>query len=174
MQTLFSFNIRINRGRKMHSVIPASFVTQATRRSQNNDQGRNIVAAVFSALLIVLLIMALALPNWYHLKGGGCTRQVLGTEQFFYVGSFKAVTVPAVGNLSYSSLVYYGLNEEMKDCVTPEIVAVQRAIIGLCFVTIFFSFCQFYSDLTGVTHKSLNCTKRCGLGSIFSGIRILI
>ncbi|GBM10266.1 hypothetical protein AVEN_49989-1 [Araneus ventricosus] len=152
----------------MHSVIPASFVSQASRRS-GTERERNIIAAIFSAKVIVLLIMALALPNWYYLKGGGCARQVLGTEQFFYVSSVGTLTVPADGgNISYSKLAYYGLNEDMKDCLTPEIVTVQRIIIGLCFVTIFFSFCQFYFDISGVKNSSLKCTRRCGLGSILS------
>lgn len=96
----------------MHSVIPASFVNPAARRHPNSERERNIVAAIFSAILIVLLIIALILPNWYHLKGGGCTRQVLGAEQFFYVGSFKAVAIPATNtNITYPSSAYYGLNE---------------------------------------------------------------
>ncbi|KAF8790079.1 transmembrane protein 127-like isoform X1 [Argiope bruennichi] len=158
----------------MHSVIPASFVSQASRRN-STERERNIIAAIFSAKVIVLLIMALALPNWYYLKGGGCTRQVLGTEQFFYVSSVGTLTVPADGgNISYSKLAYYGLNEDMKDCLTPEIVAVQRIIIGLCFITIFFSFSQFYFDISGVKNNSLKCTRRCGLGSILSVIMIVI
>ncbi|XP_055929782.1 transmembrane protein 127-like isoform X2 [Argiope bruennichi] len=157
----------------MHSVIPASFVSQASRRN-STERERNIIAAIFSAKVIVLLIMALALPNWYYLKGGGCTRQVLGTEQFFYVSSVGTLTVPADGgNISYSKLAYYGLNEDMKDCLTPEIVAVQRIIIGLCFITIFFSFSQFYFDISGVKNNSLKCTRRCGLGSILSGDEII-
>lgn len=97
----------------MHSVIPASFVNQATRRHPNSDRERNIIAAIFSAILIVLLIISLVLPDWYHLKGGRCSRQVLGAEQFFYIGSFKDVTIPSLtgGNVTYPSLAYYGLNE---------------------------------------------------------------
>ncbi|XP_054711843.1 transmembrane protein 127-like [Uloborus diversus] len=159
----------------MHSVIPAPFAPQVAHRTQARERLRNGIAASFSSLLIMLIVIALALPNWYLLKGGGCSRQTLGAEEFFYAGSFKTVTVPSVEkNVSYSMFTYYGLNEGLKDCVTPEIVVVQRVIIALCFLTIFFSLCQFYFDVTGVTLKMLKCTKRSGLGSILSVITIVV
>lgn len=95
----------------MHSVIPANFISQASRRS-STDRERNCIAAIFSFKVVILLIMALAVPSWYYLKGGGCSRQVLGTEQFFYVNSVKTLTVPSDGvNSSYSKLAYYGLDD---------------------------------------------------------------
>ncbi|GIY46102.1 transmembrane protein 127 [Caerostris darwini] len=119
--------------------------------------------------------MALALPNWYYLKGGGCARQGLGTEQFFYISSVRTLTVPAAeGNISYSKLAFYGSNGDMTNCLTQEIITAQRTIIGLCFLTIFLSFCQFYCDISGVKNYSLNFTRRYGLGSIFSVVTIVI
>ncbi|GFQ77270.1 transmembrane protein 127 [Trichonephila clavata] len=159
----------------MQSVIPASFVSQVSRQNRNSERERNIIAAIFSALLIVLLIMALALPNWYKLKGGGCTRQVLGTGEFFYISSVENLTVPPNnGNISYSKLAYYRVKADMKNCLTREILRSQRSIIGLCFLTISFSFCQFYFDIAGVKNKSLKYARRYGLGSILSVIAIIV
>ncbi|XP_015911059.1 transmembrane protein 127 [Parasteatoda tepidariorum] len=156
----------------MLSVIPANFVNQTARSS--NERERNVIAAIFSAMLILLLIMALSLPNWYYLKGGGCRHQVLGAEQFLYVnpGDSGIISLNS-GNISHASLAYYGLNDDMKNCLTPTIVTVQRVNIGLCFLTIFFSFCQFYFDITGVKNHVIHCTRRCAIGSIFSVISIV-
>lgn len=157
----------------MLSVIPANFVNQPSRSS--NVRERNVLAALFSAMLIFLLVMALALPNWYYLKGGGCALEVLGAEQFFYPSSVQKGILPLVSkNFSHSSLAYYGFNDDTKNCLTAEIITVQRSNIGLCFLSIFFSFCQFYFDITGMKHHALKCTQRCAIGSIFSVITIVI
>ncbi|GFU00706.1 transmembrane protein 127 [Nephila pilipes] len=159
----------------MQSVVPASFVSQVSRRNHSNVREKNIIAAIFSALLIVLLITALALPNWYYLKGGGCAHKVLGTEQFVYISSDGNLTIPADDkNVSYSKLAYYKLHQDVKNCLTREIIRTQRVIIGLCFLTIFFSSCQFYFDVAGVKKNSLKCTRRCGVGSILSVITVVI
>ena len=64
----------------------------------------NILAAVFSMIVMLLLCTAMAEPQWFYLKGGGC-RQIsadsasqyesihyLGITQFFYLGRFIAHT----------------------------------------------------------------------------------
>lgn len=94
----------------MNSVIPANFVSPVSRRGLGGE--RNVIAAIFSAKVILLVIMALALPNWYYLKGGGCARHVIGNEEFFYISSYETLSVPEVNeNRSYSKLAYYGLSK---------------------------------------------------------------
>lgn len=75
---------------------------------------------------------------------------------------------PKDTHLSAEEILLYGLNGELKNCVTPEIVTLQRTIIGLCFFAIMFNLIQFFFDTLGVHTKWLNAVRSHALGNILS------
>ena len=64
------------------------------RRLRFKPRERNLLAAVCSMVVIVTLSTAMAAPNWFFLKGGGCRDKMdnavhtLSAYQFFYMGHF--------------------------------------------------------------------------------------
>jgi hypothetical protein len=68
--------------------------------------------------------------------------------------------------LSSHEMVYYGVNGDLKNCVTPEIVTLQRTIIGLCFFAIMFNLIQFFMDTMGSDKKWVNAIRQHALGNI--------
>ena len=64
------------------------------RRLRFKHRERNFLAAVCSMVVIVTLSTAMAAPNWFFLKGGGCRDKMnnavhtLSVYQFFYMGHF--------------------------------------------------------------------------------------
>ena len=64
------------------------------RRMRMKHRERNFLAAVCSMVVIVTLSTAMAAPNWFFLKGGGCRDKMdndvhtLSVYQFFYMGHF--------------------------------------------------------------------------------------
>ena len=58
---------------------------------------RNFLAAVCSMVVIVVLCTAMAEPNWFNMRGGGCRDtdnkavHTMGVYQFFYIGHFEVV-----------------------------------------------------------------------------------
>lgn len=71
-----------------------------------------------------------------------------------------------IPNTASHEIVYYGMNGDLKNCVTPEIVTLQRTIIGLCFFAIMFNLIQFFFDTLGVNKKCLNAIRQHALGNI--------
>ena len=71
-------------------------------------------------------------------------------------------------HLTAEEMLLYGLNSDLKNCVTPEIVTLQRTIIGLCFFAIMFNLIQFFFDTLGVHTKWLNAVRSHALGNILS------
>ena len=64
------------------------------RRFRFKHRERNFLAAVCSMVVIVTLSTAMAAPNWFYLRGGGCRDKMdnpihtLSVYQFFYMGHF--------------------------------------------------------------------------------------
>ncbi len=58
---------------------------------------RNFLAAVCSMVVIVVLCTAMAEPNWFDVRGGGCRDtdnkavHTMGVYQFFYLGHFEVL-----------------------------------------------------------------------------------
>ena len=71
-------------------------------------------------------------------------------------------------HITTEDILLYGMNGELKNCVTPEIVTLQRTIIGLCFFAIMFNLIQFFFDTLGVHTKWLNAVRSHALGNILS------
>lgn len=153
----------------MYAITPHHLWMQ--RRVQLKERERNFPASLLSITVIATLSTALAQPRWFFLKGGGCSRTFIGVQDFFYMGYFETVTpIKNIDNRQGHSmtLIYYGYNDEMRNCVTPEIVNMQRVTIALCFLAIFSSLVQFFMDTIGVMQKWLKTARRNGLGSILT------
>lgn len=154
----------------MYAVTPSHlWVHRRLQHLHLKEPERNIPAALLSILIIATLATALAQPHWFYLKGGGCTRKFIGVQEFFFIGNFK-FTSPSIvqpGGKT-QSLIYYGFNEEMKDCITPSIVSSLRCIIAFCLLAILSSLMQFFLDTLGVMQKWLRPIRRNGIGSIFT------
>lgn len=144
------------------------------RRWRLTERERNLPAAILSIIVIATLSTALVHPRWFYLQGGGCGHNYLGVQQFFYVGYFETAPRLFANDLSHPpSFVYYGLNEEMRDCVTPTIVSLQRVLIVLCFLAILSSLLQFFMDALGIMYKWLRVIRRNALCSILTVILCL-
>ncbi|CAG2177529.1 unnamed protein product, partial [Oppiella nova] len=156
----------------------------------NADKERNVLSAIMSIVVIATLATALAQPKWFSINGGLCPRKYIGLQEFFYVGNFngyhfdvnkaksgtthnhnnrqKTVDSDGVGHqvLTGETMLLYGVNGDLKNCVTPEIVTLQRLIIGLSFFAIMFNLIQFFFDTLGVRKKWLNAVRSHALGNI--------
>ncbi|CAG2103552.1 unnamed protein product [Medioppia subpectinata] len=154
------------------------------------DKERNVLSAIMSIVVIATLATALAQPKWFSINGGLCPRKYIGLQEFFYVGNFnnyhfdvnKGKTGSVYNHqrgsvepldpkeverqLNSENIILYGLNGDLKNCVTPEIVTLQRLIIGLCFFAIMFNLIQFFFDTLGVHKKWLNAIRAHALGNI--------
>ena len=85
-------------------------------RLQLKKKESNFVAAACSMIVIVLMCTAMAEPNWFFVKGGGCRQHshnspvhFLGINQFFYMGQFIHV---AQGHDAPYTYYKYGPNDE--------------------------------------------------------------
>ncbi|KAI1303167.1 putative transmembrane protein [Halotydeus destructor] len=63
--------------------------------------------------------------------------------------------------------------EELKRCVTPEIISLQRILITLCFLAIVVNLAQFFLDTLGTSNKCLNVLRANGVGNILGVIVII-
>lgn len=86
-------------------------------RFQLKKKQSNFLAAACSMAVIVLLCTAMAEPEWWYLRGGGCRQSThdtpvhyLGLNQFFYMGHFLQV-VDGHDNSPYTHY-NYGPNHE--------------------------------------------------------------
>ena len=67
------------------------------RRFRFKHKERNFLAAVCSMVVIVVLCTAMAEPNWFNVRGGGCrdmdkkSIHSMGVYQFFYLGHFEMI-----------------------------------------------------------------------------------
>ncbi|GAB6030981.1 hypothetical protein CHUAL_007804 [Chamberlinius hualienensis] len=134
------------------------------RRWREKTQERNIVAAVLSIGVIVVLSSSLAQPKWFYLKGGSCTVPYLGVYQFFYFGYFEANEIIDKEDIGDEN-VYHGYNEILKNCVTPQILLLIRMTIAMVFLGIISSLFAFFMDTFGVKHHIIKLFKRSGVGS---------
>lgn len=151
----------------MNTVISDHYLLQ--RRPKECE--RNLSAALLSIVVIATLSTALVHPHWFHLKGGSCTRKYVGVQEFFYIGYFETTPRTLADEFSrVPSYTYYGLNEELKDCVTPTIVRLLRAVIVMCFLAILSSLLQFFMDALGVVYKFLGAVRQNGACSILTVI----
>lgn len=158
----------------MHAMPLERTLMRRPQRWRLKERERNLPAAILSIVVIATLSTALVHPRWFYLQGGGCGHKYLGVQQFFYVGYFETSPRLFVNGLSRPpSFVYYGLNEEMKDCVTPTIVSLQRVLIVLCFLAILSSLLQFFMDALGVMYKWLRVIRRNAFCSVLTVVLCL-
>ncbi|XP_054167077.1 uncharacterized protein LOC128964493 [Oppia nitens] len=169
----------------------SSDYTAATNRLNSVDKERNVLSAIMSIVVIATLATALAQPKWFSITGGVCDRKYIGLQEYFYVTNFnnyhhldkdkilqtfsKPKSLSDTRELSHilstnppPLLSSYDMNggETFRNCLTPEIVALQRLIIGLCFFAIIFNLIQFFFDTLGVNRKWLNAVRSHALGNI--------
>lgn len=164
------------------------FVTHLNNNNSiEREKDRNVLSAILSIIVIATLATALAQPKWFSISGGVCNRKYIGLQEFFYVSTFnnyqlninKAVNPESETAKDKSSstqsheIIYYGMNGDLKNCVTPEIVTLQRTIIGLSFFAIMFNMIQFFFDTLGVNKKWLNAIRQHALGNIL-GVLICV
>ncbi|ELT98562.1 hypothetical protein CAPTEDRAFT_226347 [Capitella teleta] len=138
----------------------------------------NILAAVVNMVVMLLLCTAMAEPQWFYLRGGGCRHtnlavpsqyesiHYLGVTQFLYMGQFVSQLHQ---DITHGSTVYYygpGTTSMMTDCVTEQIVSVMKGLITLCFLGILLSLLSFLADLTGPTYRPFKLLRRNGVFSI--------
>lgn len=155
----------------MYAITPSQFWIE--RRMQLKERERNIPAAILSIIVIATLSTALAQPRWFYLKGGGCSRQFIGVQDFFYMGYFESVRST---NIKKNDLnfIYHGYNDDMKNCVTPAIANLMRTIIAFCFIAILSTLLQFFFDTIGVMNKWLKIIRRNSLCNILTVLLCVI
>ncbi|CAH1783039.1 unnamed protein product [Owenia fusiformis] len=145
--------------------------SRSRRRHRYKHRERNFVAAVCTTIVIVTISTALAEPNWFYLRGGGCNTKYLGVFQFFYIGSFEQSSgdVGVPGQVVQPKFVYYtgpGTESVLINCVTPQVVQIMRGVIALCFLSILSSLFAFVLDLFGPSMKTLRTLRRNAVGNI--------
>jgi len=138
------------------------------RRFRFMHKERNLLAAICSLLVVLMLGSALVEPDWFYLHGGGCKDghgqhiHKLGVFQFFYAGHFEH---------EHDQLAYhYSSNrqDELLDCVTPRTVQVLQSIIALCFIGMMFTLVAFCLDVTGPTSQLLKVLRRNAVFNILT------
>ncbi|RWS20185.1 hypothetical protein B4U80_02515 [Leptotrombidium deliense] len=72
------------------------------------------------------------------------------------------------------SIIYYGSNGDLKNCVTPEIVSLQRMIIALCFFAIIVNLIQFFLDTLGTSKNWINFVRKNAIATIFGVLLTII
>lgn len=72
-------------------------------------------------------------------------------------------TPPPPGGIAYGLVPSYKLG-----CATPQILALKRTIIGLCFLAIMCSMIQFFMDIMGAKRKWVNTMRTHAVGNIIT------
>ncbi|KAK7082345.1 hypothetical protein SK128_017851 [Halocaridina rubra] len=139
------------------------------RRRPNvwRDSEKNILSGVLCIIVIVVTCACISQPQWFQLDGGGCSSHSIGLYLFFHPGTFEPIKGMDMSIYS-SHLIYYTNGEELKFCVTPEIVAFMRLVIGLIFLMICSSLIQMLLDITGPSGRILKCIRKNAVAGIFS------
>lgn len=138
------------------------------RRSQPpKDQNKNVLSGVVSVVVVVIVCACVSQPQWIWLKGGGCTTHNLGLYLFFHPGHFQPTEGTHYG-LTTPHLIYYTNGQELKFCVTPEIVSLMRMVIVLIFLLISTALMQMLLDMNGPSSAFLKALQRNAIPSIFS------
>ncbi|XP_068246205.1 transmembrane protein 127-like isoform X2 [Palaemon carinicauda] len=140
------------------------------RRRPNvwRDSEKNLMSGVVSIIVIVVTCACISQPQWFRLDGGGCSTHTVGLYLFFHPGNFEPLKGTEIGP-SASHVIYYTNGEELKFCVTPEIVAFMRLVIGLIFLMISSSLVQMLLDITGPSGRILKCIRKNAVAGIISG-----
>ena len=100
---------------RSHSRSPHRHRHHRRRRFRFKEKERNFLAAVCSMIVIVTLCTALAEPNWFYMRGGGCRSNddnkspvhTLGVYQFFYVGHFEETSDGKSHAPQFEKVVYH-------------------------------------------------------------------
>ncbi|XP_066958802.1 transmembrane protein 127-like [Macrobrachium rosenbergii] len=139
------------------------------RRRPNvwRDSEKNLMSGVVSIIVIVVTCACISQPQWFRLDGGGCSTHTVGLYLFFHPGNFEPLKGTDIGP-SASHVIYYTNGEELKFCVTPEIVAFMRLVIGLIFLMICSSLVQMLLDITGPSGRILKCIRKNAVAGIIS------
>jgi len=136
------------------------------------DEDKNLVAAFFHLLTILLICTSLVQLNWFRVWGGHCSPH-LGTNQFFGFGEFYATThnqyhVKNGGIISSPSgyVIHYNTSSQSLACVTPDIANFMHILICLSILAIFSSSIGFCLDMIGPTKHSLKVLRRNAIPSV--------
>ncbi|KAK8750719.1 hypothetical protein OTU49_014970 [Cherax quadricarinatus] len=151
-----------------HPVYAVGGLYPRRRQQVFKDNGKNLISGVVSIVVIVVVCACMSQPQWFWLDGGGCTTHTIGLYLFFHPGHFQPVEGKDVGS-SMSHVIYYTNGEELKFCVTPEIVALMRIVIGLIFMMICSSLVQMLLDISGPSGSIMKCFRKNAVAGIFSG-----
>ncbi|RWS03261.1 hypothetical protein B4U79_11940 [Dinothrombium tinctorium] len=118
--------------------------------------------------------------SYIKTSGGSRGQATITNEYANNVSKIKASfqsspkMVSKVPLLPSHSIIYYGNSGDLKNCVTPEIVSLQRMIIALCFFAIIVNLMQFFLDTLGTTKNWINFIRRNAIGSIFGVVLTII
>lgn len=150
-----------------HPIYAVGGLYPRRRQQVFKDNGKNLISGVVSIVVIVVVCACMSQPQWFWLDGGGCTTHTIGLYLFFHPGHFQPVEGKDVGS-SMSHVIYYTNGEELKFCVTPEIVALMRIVIGLIFMMICSSLVQMLLDISGPSGSIMKCFRKNAVAGIFS------
>ncbi|XP_069178741.1 LOW QUALITY PROTEIN: transmembrane protein 127 [Procambarus clarkii] len=150
-----------------HPVYAIGGLYPRRRQQAWKDHDKNLMSGVVSTVVIVVVCACMSQPQWFWLDGGGCSTHNIGLYIFFHAGHFQPVEGKDVTS-SMSHVIYYTNGEELKFCVTPEIVALMRIVIGLIFVIICSSLVQMLLDISGPSGSILKCFRKNAVAGIFS------
>ncbi|KAI2798710.1 hypothetical protein BLOT_010687 [Blomia tropicalis] len=174
------------------------------------DKDRNVLAAILSIVVIVILATALAQFKWFSIYNDLCDSHFYtksDSDQVSIVNeeiarilelnsgsqspneqSPNSIANQYQTSQSQSSFVFsrpfhstysssasaplsslYGLGPSYRlTCVTPQILALKRTIIGLCFLAIMCSLIQFFMDIIGTKRKWVNSMRSHAVGNIIT------
>ncbi|UXI19918.1 Zinc finger CCCH domain-containing protein 11A [Sarcoptes scabiei] len=149
---------------------------------QTIDKDRNVLAAVLSIIVIAILATALAQPKWFSIYNDLCAPRYLAKSSDQFEPSKSSIITDdgiPIFDLQYyqngpfhsSSYVFtpitiYGLTPDYKICANPQILALKRTIIGLCFLAIMCTLIQFFMDTIGTRKKWANAMRVYAVGNI--------
>lgn len=150
------------------------------------EKDRNVLAAILSIVVIAILSTALAQFKWFSIYNDLCDShfysksevtekdlssadQILDQHPTLHPQPFINARSLHASYPSTSPVILYGYAPGYKlGCATPQIIALKRAIIGLCFLAIMSSSIQFFLDIIGAKRKWVNTMRTHAVGNIIT------
>uniref|UniRef100_A0A5S6QP77 Transmembrane protein 127 transmembrane region domain-containing protein n=1 Tax=Trichuris muris TaxID=70415 RepID=A0A5S6QP77_TRIMR len=105
----------------------------------------SLASTAFGLLAVAALSVSLAEQDWFYINGGHCPLKHLGLSLFYGFGYFEYVHSFDVGapfRIPRRHTIYRTRSKSFVDCVTPEIVDIFHALIGVIFITLMLAFCN--------------------------------
>ncbi|KHJ49481.1 hypothetical protein D918_00608 [Trichuris suis] len=103
----------------------------------------SLISTAFGLLAIAALSASLAEQDWFYINGGHCPLKHLGLSLFYGFGYFEYVhtfDVASTLRIPRRHTIYRTRSKSFVDCVTPEIVDIFHALIGVIFITLMLAF----------------------------------